>query len=410
MPIEITQTVSGYHLHFPDQNLTITVYRIYLHKEGDVSGIITIDEKRKDGDYTLLPLSKFNFSSDSTRARIAKNLTEKNEKINWAEILDMLCQMVQKKALEGDPGEIIETDDSEITPPVYLLEPVIMKSVPSVIYGDKGVHKTILSLFFACCVSLPWDDNPLGLTTTNKPSKVAYLDWESDRDLTKYNVQRLRKGMDAPYFNFAYRRCKMPLSDDVDQISNFLEKNKSDLIMVDSVGLASGGDLTKPEIAIKFFESLRLLGRTSLLIGQNAKNEEGKKSMFGSTFWEYCSRNIFELRKAKEGISPDETSVALFHKESNYSGKYDAQGFHLYFTKDSIKIENETVDYAEFVEKINRQKQALELLKRGALTTEEIKEGLGITRANTDQLLKRLRAKTLITKNPDGKWGLLLTF
>ena len=316
---------------------------------------------------------------------------------------------MQELAWKGEPAEIVEAIDDIIIPPEYLLEPVIMAGIPSVIFGDKGVHKTTLCLLFAACVSLaPWDDNPLGMVTNCHSVKVAMLDWEADRKLTQYNVLRLRKGMDVPYFSMDYKRCRLPLVDSIEQISTFLEEKEIGLVIIDSLGAACGGDLFKPEPALKFFEALRSLNRTSLIIAQNAKNEENKRSIFGSTYFSYYSRNIFELRKSSDILDKDESSVALFHKESNYSGKADPIGFHFHFTRETIKVEREAVNYGEFADRVSRQKLLIELLKDGALSNIEIAQKLEISQGNVRILTKRLADKKQIVKTEGSKWGLLI--
>ena len=69
----------------------------------------------------------------------------------------------------------------------------------------------------------------------------------------------------------------------------------------------------KTEPALRVFAALRYLSRTSLIIAQTSKNDEGKKSMFGSTYFQYYSRNIFELKKSVDVCDKDETKVAFFH-------------------------------------------------------------------------------------------------
>lgn len=406
---EITTQNNGYTVVWVEHNLTIKVSRLTVHKDGHVTAFIKISLKDKDKTYTLLPAAQFNLSAPRTRSEIANSLTEKNDKIPWRDVIDYLCREIQEKAWIGDPGETLEiTDTTELIKPCYLLEPVIMEGTPSVIFGEKGVHKTILSLLFSICIYLPWTDNPYGLTVNAHKSTVGILDWESDRNLTMFNAQRLLKGADLTYIGLNYRRCKLPLADDIEQIGNFLDDKECNVILIDSLGAACGGDLMKPEQALRYFEALRLLGRTSLTIAQTSKNDEGKKTIFGSTFFSYYSRNIFELKKSVDTLDKDETKVALFHQEGNYSGRYDPIGFRLNFTSETIKVTREPVNFGEFTERINRQQQLLEILKDGALTNAQIADKLQISQANVRMTTKRLSDRKKIVKTEGGAWGLLI--
>jgi len=406
---EIEATNSGYQILWLEYNLTIKVSRLTVHKDGHVTAFVKVSVKDKDKSYTLLPAAQFNLSAPLTRKQLANSLTEKNSSIPWHDVIDYLCREIQEKAWIGEPGETLTiTDEDEIIKPVYLLEPIIMQGVPSVIFGDKGVHKTILSLLFSICIYLPWRDNPFNLQTTSHKAIVGMLDWESDRRLTKFNVQRLLKGQELTYCDLNYRRCKLPLADDIEQVSTFLDDKKTNFVLIDSLGAACGGDLMKPEQALRFFEALRSLNRTALIIAQTSKGDEGKKSIFGSTYFQYYSRNIFELKKSADVIDKDETRVALFHTEGNYSGKYDPIGFRLTFSPDSIKVEREAVDFREFLDKVNRQQQLLEILKDGALTNTEIADKLQISQINVRAVTKRLADKKRIVKTESGAWGLLI--
>lgn len=406
---EITPKHNGYSVEWSEFNLFIYVSRLDVHKDGHVTAFIKITIKEGEQMFTLLPFSQFNLSAPRTREQIAKTLTERREKIPWNEIIDYLCREIQDLAWTGEPGESIEiSDETDTEKPSYLLEPFIMKGVPTVIFGEKGVHKTILCLLFSICIQLPWTDNPLGLTTNSHKSTLGILDWESDRKLTVFNVQRLLKGMELSYSQINYRRCRLPMLNDIDQVANFLDDKGCDVILIDSLGAAAGGELMKPEVALSFFEALRSLNRTSLIIAQTSKSEEGRKTIFGSTYFQYYARNIFELKKTTDISDKDETKVALFHTEGNYSGKYDPIGFRLHFTPTTIKVEREEVTFGEFIEKVNRQQMLLEILKDGALTNAEIADKLQISEGNTRILTKRLADKKKVVRTEDRKWGLLI--
>jgi biotin operon repressor len=410
LPI-LTESVGGVNITWADYPFIARVRQIHAHRDGRVTGELTIYILEQDKEKLVYPTTQLNMVAERTRQSLAKSIETQlgNSNYPWQDIIYQICQKVLDYSRKGDPGEILEViEGGEIIPPTYLLEPVIMAGIPTVIFGEKGVHKTTLCLLFTLCISLPWYDNPFDLKTNSRRSEVGMLDWESDKSLTMFTLQRLLNGSGLPSFALNYRRCTLPLADDIEQIGNFLDDKKCDTILLDSMGAACGGDLMKPEFALRFFQALRSLNRTSLNIAQTSKSEEGKKTIFGSTYFQYYSRNIFELKKSSDVYDKDETKVALFHNEGNYSRKYDPMGFRLSFTPLSIQVEREPIDFGEFMERVNRQKQVVETLKDGPLSTDEIKDKLEISRANADMLTKRLRDKKKIIKTEDGKWGLLI--
>ena len=88
----------------------------------------------------------FNFTSDVTRKRLINTLNEKYAEWTWLPIIDALCARVQSLSKTGEDDTIIQPSDPHGKHPGYYIEPVIMKGVPNVIYGDKGVNKTTICL------------------------------------------------------------------------------------------------------------------------------------------------------------------------------------------------------------------------------------------------------------------------
>lgn len=407
MKPEVSEIINGYIFNWPDEHLSIKVSRLSVHKDGRVTGEILITTDAEDFKSPILhPPTQINFTADRTRKELAKTLSEKysDQQWDWIAIIDQLSFKIQELAREGEPVKEIWT--YEDAPPLeYLLEPILIRGMPTVIFGEKGSTKSRLAIIVATCLLLPWHDNPLELVVPERSIKALILDWETEWDIVRYEVKRLQLGMSLPDFPVFYRRCNLPLADDIEQIQQHIEKVKAEVLIIDSLGAAAGGELNKPEIALNFFSALRRLKRTSLIIAQTSKSEEGKKSIFGSTYFTYYARSIFELCKG-EDIGGDDIHVALFHRWCNISKTHQPIGFNFHFEDNWVTVEREPVSIREFLAKIGTQQQIMELIKAGPLSTKEIMESLGISRANADKTLQRLRTKNKIVKVED-KWGLL---
>lgn len=401
----ITETIGGYDFLWEDERLQISIRRLHIHKDGRVVGELLITTTAQGFKSSILhPPTQINFTADRTRKELSNTLKEKYPQWEWLTIIDQLAYKIQELTREGEPVKEIWTSE-DAPPPEYLLEPILIKGVPTVIFGEKGVAKSRLSILIATCLLLPWYDNPLGLIAPEKSLKTLILDWETEWDIVRYEAKRLQVGMNLPVFPIYYRRCNLPLADDIEQIQQHIEKTKAEVLIIDSLGAASGGELNKAEIALNFFTALRKLKKTSLIIAQTSKGDEGKKSIFGSTFFTYYSRSIFELVKA-EDIGEDNMHIALFHRWCNVFKTHPPMGLAFHFNDTGIKVESEPVSIREFLAKIGVQQKVLEILKSGAMTTKEIMETLEISRNNADITLKRLRDKGRIVKVED-KWGLL---
>ena len=202
----------------------------------------------------------------------------------------------------------------------------------------------------------------------------------------------------------------MPLTVELEPIQKMIQERKIDIIFVDSLGAACGSELNKPEPAINFFMGLRKLNVTSLLLAQTSKSEDGKKSIFGSTYFTYYARSIFELCKSEElGIADDaNSSVALFHRWSNYTKKYPAMGFSITDDNNNLFIEKQSVDITEFIGKASMANILLKELREGALSLDKLKERTGINQSNIRATLSKLKVKGLVQQIERGVWGLTM--
>ena len=179
-------------------------------------------------------------------------------------------------------------------------------------------------------------------------------------------------------------------------------------MIVDSMGAACGGDLFKPEPALRFFEALRALNKTWLIIAQNSKGEEGKKTIFGTTFFTYYSRNIFEVKKFGDFDERTESYVALVHTEANYSGKHDPMGFHLMYTQNSIKIESTHVTMGQLMEKAQTQQKLISILREANtdMALHDLAIATGSKEAALSVMLNKLKGKGQVVNRTRGTWGL----
>lgn len=411
----IKPILGGYTLGWLDhicEGLTVNVTHIQQSSHGDLTGEITVWFDFMTQEKPTLSGVRLNLLSEGRRTSVAKRLVELRPKFPWNIILEQVCHEVIEAYRLGDPGELIEVvdlEDKDIGIPQYLLDPIILKGVPSVIYGDKGCHKTTMALAAAGTLYSSWSDNPFGFGTNGASHICGLLDYESSKDLTMYTLQRLRRGSGIPYFDLAYRHCQLPLADDLEAIAKFLNDKKVDIVIIDSLGAACGGDLFKPEPALRFFEGLRQLKTTSLIIAQNSKGEEGKKTIFGSTFFTYYARNIFEIKKFGEFDEKIESYVALVNTENNYTAKREPMGFHLSFTNSAIKIGTTPVSLAQLIDKANIQQKVLKCLEDagGAVSVNDIASLTNSKVEIVKVVLTRLKAHNRVVNPNRGMWSLI---
>lgn len=396
---EVRHLGDTFILSWDDSNIEMKISHI-TEKESGFHGELLVSQ---EGGH--LYQAKANLLSPGAKKTLAKELNTRINTVEWAALLEQAFTKVVMLYREGDPAVEFWTDEEGIDPPRFLLEPLIYEGLPSIIFGEKAVCKSTLALVIYACLILPWADNPLGWTTPTKSVRALLLDYEVDRRIVQHNASLLQKGMGLPAFPILYRKGFRPVSDDIDQIQKFMLEHNANVLIIDSMAPAVGGDLKDAAQALKLTSALRQLDCASLLIGQTSKDRESKhKSVYGSTFFEYYARNIFELRKAQEEGS-DEMDIALYQTYCNLSKRIAPMGFHISY-KDNIKIESQAITMPALIERMSTASRMIDLLKSGRLPTNEIKETLGITRNTADQTLKRLKGKGIVAKF-DNEWGLI---
>lgn len=396
---------STYTLVWAEEQLQVVVSQIHSHKDGRVTSELLITTSREDYEYPHLLQTSFNLSAARSRTELAKKLATKYEQLDQEDfdsILEQLCLRVLQRFRAGE--EVVELwGGEEIIAPSYKLAPIIAKDKANIIFGDPGSGKSTLALLFGVILQLPWGDNPFGLGP--KASKLLFLDWETDHADMAYVLNGLIRGLDLPQFFISYRRCFMRLADDIEPIRKIVEENEIDTIIIDSAGLACGGDLNLSEPVTMFFSALRSLETTSIIIHHTSKEAKRHKSPFGSNYFVVQSRTIYEVKSSQEADS-NILHVGLFHYKKNIGGKIKPMGFRFTYEGNVIKVEPEDVkEVPGFAGDLPISIQIKEELAEGPKTVAELAELLDKKQDTISRTMRRLRDSGGVVKLPEHKWG-----
>lgn len=399
---------STYTLVWAKEQLHIVVSQIHAHKDGRVTSELLITTSRKDYDYPHLLQTSFNLSAARSRTELAKKLATKYDQLNQEEfdiILEQLCLRVLDHFRAGEA--VVELwSDENIAAPTYKLAPLIAENKANILFGDPGSGKSTLALLFGCILQLTLKDNPFELEP--KPSKILYLDWETDHADMAYVLNALIRGLELPSFYISYRRCFMRLADDIEPIRKICDENKIDTIIIDSAGLACGGDLNLTDPVTMFFTALRSLSVTSIIVHHTTKEGKKRKTPFGSTYFIVQSRTIYEVKSSQEADS-NILHVGLFHFKKNIGGKIRPMGFRFTYEGNMIKVEPEDVkDVPGFVSEFPLSIQIKGELASGMKTIIELAEILDKTQQTVGTTLRRMAERNQVVKIDKHYWGLLV--
>ena len=315
----------------------------------------------------LITTAKINLQSITTRKKLAQDFRERYE-TDWGAKIEQVCVLGLRAHREGDPFEALAPADSPHVP--YLINPLLYKDHQTLLFAPGGSCKSYLALYLALLAAHGIEG--AGVRSLQVPP--LYLDWELNKETVGGRLKALRAGHpELSKFVPYYRHCELPLHQEADLIAEFVGTHGVELVIIDSVAMACGGDLASPESAIKLQRALRAIGCSSLVLAHVAKqaNEGQVATAYGSVFFRELARNVWEAQRA-EGINP--VRVALHHRKNNFGPLKPALGFELSFENESVHLTACDPELEpEFMEKLPLHSRIRNLLEDGeARTSQEI--------------------------------------
>jgi len=314
----------GYVMHVPEIAAEFSVDRL-TRRGGETHGELTVTcglpgSRSSDGH---LHQARFNFSSTTARTGLAKTLAHRSkaDEVDWFDLLERFCRQVLSAEREGEPF----TDVGALPVPVgedYRLSPILPEGQVTILYGDGGTGKSTLAAAMAVSVQ-----TGVSLIEGWAPRKaqVLYLDWEAGRQSINRRVRGVAMGASIPeVVQIRHGDCRRrgPLPGFAEDVARYVDQEKVGLVVVDSVGMASGTSnegADANESAIRLFSAFGYLGTTVLAIDHISKaaaDETGKPARpYGSIYKGLLARATFELRRS---TTPAGRSVlGIYHTKAN---------------------------------------------------------------------------------------------
>jgi len=402
--MEIVKTGASYIVR--DEEIEIKFSNLSTSKDeiiGFVRIFVVIPTRK------TLSTSRLNLLSPRSISELANRLNKIYE-YNWDVMLQASCTKIIEDLL--NPPEPIQIKLVEKTSPIFLIDNFILEQAPTLWFAPGGSGKSFLALALAVCAQ-----NGFDLFGTIKNTNTLYLDWETDEMETNRRATMLANGLQEIYnvekekiLLPKYLRMYFPLIESTDYLLDIIFNHEIKFIIIDSVAPALGSDLISAAEVTKFFSSIRKLnavGVTTLLIthvSKGDKKETGKKTPFGSVFFENFPRLTWELKSEYEEEQKKFT-FGIFCRKSNV-GKLDSKGFALEFTDGKVSITTIDSEELENDEKKTLGNMIIALLEKEPMTPREMASTLQTTPSSIWVTLSKLKKKNLVTNVENGKWTL----
>jgi len=368
---------------------------------GDLTGELSVATNIKDvkTHKGILHVARFNVLSSSSRSSLARMLEKRTpgQDMDWFDGLEWLCQNVILFETKGEA--INEVGLNAPTPPgkQWLVEPLVLKGRPSMIFGPGGVGKSLVAL--TCGLSVACGREIIPGIAPAVHGAVLYLDWETTGDVINDRIQAIANGHGFTPSKMLYRRCVRPLADDAEELSAIVAEKKVVLVIVDSAAYAMGaqgeyGDAN--ESVLRLHEALRLMNTTPLIVDHvnktDVRSKPGTATPYGSAYKTNAARISWEVRKAP---STNGLAINLYHAKSNDTRQLEPIGLNLDWDEGTIIFRKADVleeEYDDRLDKMDTRDIISDLLADGAKRTPSvIARELNLKDGTVRGVLKRMK-------------------
>jgi|TARA_Y100000296_G_scaffold26121_1_gene30725 hypothetical protein len=315
--------------------------------------------------------------STTGRGNITRYLKQRIE-LDWPRIVEDVVRLAHRTYTEQEA--VTSLADFEDTPAdTWAIYPLALEKQTTVIFGDGGTGKSYLSL--ACGMSCQTGDSVIPGLFPNVRHNVLYLDWEDEKNTHSGRLQKLAYGLNIvdSVPDIKYLHCYMPLADHLKQIKKAIRQYSIGMVIVDSGAAACGGEPEKPDVALKFFNSLRELRCTVIVICHVTK-EDSKGKPFGSAFWHNSPRATFEIVGTEEPTQ-DEINIGIYHRKANNNQKVQPFALKLRFDAEQATYETAEIgDSDDLIRKLGHRQQLVAVFRREgrAMTVTELHQATSI--------------------------------
>jgi len=386
-----------------DYDLVILVDR--FHESGGRVSAEVECLNQNGGSPICLNRNQLNLLSHRARGELAKRMATLYPKPNWEQIIEYLCLKAIHLYREGEtPLRLSSVAYS--SPPFFRIKPLVFEDSPTVLFADGGSGKSYLGLASAMIVEC---GEALGILRGMQGSTL-FLDWETDEKITRDRMDRIKRSHENlqsadPW----YRRMESPLVHDLPTIQKLIAREDIKFVIIDSLAPATGGE-QGPEPALRFFQAIRSLRVSSLIVAHVAKNTE-TKTIYGSVFFKNLARMVFEVQALQE-IEEDVLKIGVFHRKSNLSRLHPPFGFRLSFQGEETALfsQCDIQEDPEFQASLSVKGRIQVALKGGAKTAQQLAEELEIKPQVVRSRLSEGKGKWVVQMGMDGKekqWGLI---
>ncbi|MCL5736928.1 MAG: AAA family ATPase [Actinobacteria bacterium] len=395
---------------FSDAEVTFGADRLRSHSDGRLQARVRITA-HIDGEQLVLHHGALNLAAGRSRSGLSKDLEGRlsRDSLNWDQVIEESCRLILECEEQGSPTNRLQPVASIDVK--YMLGRLVLDGLPVLSFAPGGQFKSFVSIYKALLIEngLPFQGEE------TRQANTLILDWEVTEQEAARRCTMIANGLRQTYIGAdikfpLYRRCVGPIQDEASDIAKVIAKHDVKFVVVDSAGLACGGDVASSELTIQFFNTLRKVTASTGAAADiqthttkaDRREENHHRLPIGSIYWENLARITWELRSEQErsGVY----RLGLFPRKCNM-GHLEPVGLRMVFDRDALLVEpGLAIDVG--TEQGVLQALIVSELERGPAKIAELVEATGATDGAVRTALTRLK-KDGRADNPDrGVWTL----
>jgi len=386
-----------YAYHVPEHGISLFADRVRREQHQLIVELAVrcLSPGARTTDGAMLSIADCNLSSARARQERAKLLAEraKVKGVDWPLLIETFALRVIEAERTGQPAVDLRSlpkpgpEDSLRVDGLRL-----PRRHPCIIFGDGGAAKSYLALYVAGRLA------ESGLS-------VAYFDWELASEDHRDRLERLfPDGMPR----IVYARCDRPLVHERERLHRIVRTAGVDYAVYDSIAFACDGPPEAAEVAAAYFRAVRQIGVGSLHLAHTNRSDRADEKPFGSTFWHNGSRCTWFAKLAPEGSRENSITLGLFCKKFNLGRLPSPTGWEIVFDGETTRFtRTDVAETPELAVHLTTKQRLIALLRRGAMTIDELAAELGLKPDTVGRTLRRHRQ--VFVSLGGGRYGLLST-
>ena len=331
-------------------------------------------------DGRLIYRSRLNLSSSSGKRDCVRTCRDAWPELNhqWAEIIELFTDRAVKTMRERVKPVMLGNGSDVREAPKFQVAPLLQYHQTNLLWGNSDIGKSWLAVYLCALVDHGLQVN--GLTADTGPS--LYVDYETTPEAMSERVRAVRAGLEGevPHtWEMRYQTATGPLTDWIDDLGRYVDREKIQLVVIDSLGLALGGVVNESESVVQLFAALRELNATTLLVDHQGKGEDAnQRGAIGSSYKRHYARSEWEMRRAEDG---DDFTIGLYHRKANNARRSPPIGLSLEIEEDEYEraqvatfTRSNVADDAELATGLSIPQRIRASLANGALSSAAIRE------------------------------------